>query len=115
MVTDQQRTPRRILVALDGSVHGNRAAEYAVHYAVRFELRELVLVHAKSDDLFALGTPPDPEQPSDPFDLARRATATARALLDAASIGYRLHTELGDPAEAIENVAQLEHVDEIIL
>src|SRR4249920_1809418 len=101
MVTDKQGMPRRILVALDGSVQGNRAAEYAVQYAARFERRELVLVHAKSDDLFAVGALSDPDQPSDPFDLARRATATARTLLDAAGIGYRLHTELGDPAEAI--------------
>ena len=115
MATETEKLPYRILVALDGSVHGNRAAEYAADYAARFARCELILVHAEPDDLFTVTAAPDAEKLVEPFDLARRASATARAILDAAGISYRLHTELGDPADGIESVAQAEQVDEIIL
>ena len=115
MATERDKLPHRILVALDGSVHGNRAAEYAADYAAQFSRCELILVHAEPDDLFTVTAAPNAEKLVEPFDLARRASATARARLDAAGISYRLHTELGDPADSIESVAQAERVDEIIL
>jgi nucleotide-binding universal stress UspA family protein len=107
--------PYRILVAVDGSVHANRAAEYAVRYAAGFERCEVILVHAQPAEGYPTAASDEAQFLVEPLDLAAKATGTARSLLDAAKLSYRLKTELTDPASAIESVAHSEGADEIIM
>jgi len=107
--------PYKILIAVDGSVHANRAAEYAVRYAAGFDHCEVILVHAQPAESYPTASREGEQFVVELFDLGRRASATARSLLDAAKLPYRLKTELTDPASAIESVAHSERADEIIM
>ena len=115
MTATSAAAPHKILIAVDGSVHANRAAEYAVRYAADFERCEVILVHAQPPETYPTASREGEEFLVEPFDSAKRASATARSLLDAAKLPYRLRIELTDPAPAIESVAQSEKADEIIM
>jgi nucleotide-binding universal stress UspA family protein len=100
---------------VDGSVHANRAAEYAACFASEFDACEVILLHAQPAESYPVATKEDEELLLEPFDLGRKASATARSLLDAAKVTYHVRTELSDPAEAIAQLVVGEHVDEIIM
>ena len=107
--------PHKILIPVDGSFKADRAAEYAVWYAKAFAACEAVLVHAEPAETFPTRTPDGKEVLVELADLGSKATATARKLLNAQNLKYRLITELGDPAEVIASTAGSEEIDEIVM
>jgi len=72
-------------------------------------------VHAQPPETYPTGSGEGQELLVEPFDLGRKASGTARSLLDAAKVPFRLKIELTDPAAAIESVVQSERADEIIM
>ncbi len=86
---------RHYLLAIDGSVHANRAAEYVTRRAARLGpcQVDLVVVHAV--------LVPGAVDHRDLLAAAGGETAVARRLLDAAGIAYQFCPESGDPANRI--------------
>ena len=104
-------TPYKFVVAVDGSVHANRAVEYLVCSAVGLRPCEVHLVHALALRIARLLTP----QQRDLLLQAGADTAVARRMLDDAGIAYRFHSEAGNPAERIVDLVRSEKCDEVIV
>ena len=104
-------TPYKFLLAVDGSVHANRAVEYLVHSAAGLRPCEVHLVHALALRIARLLT----LQQQDLLLEAGAETAAARRMLDDAKIAYRFHSEAGDPADRIVDLARSEKCDEVIV
>ncbi len=103
--------PYRYLLALDGSAHANRAAEYLARYASRLRPCEIHIASVLAPHIAGL-------LKADQLELLLELgteTAAARRTLDAAGIPYRFHSELGDPAQKIVELAQSESCDEIVV
>ena len=109
--------PYRVLLAVDGSVHANRAAQYLADYGATFGVREIVVLYVpvQPAESFPTHAPDGKEISVDITDLAKKATAEACRILHAAHLPYALDTELGDPAEIIIRAADAEHIDEIVM
>jgi len=97
------------LLAIDGSIHANRAAEYVARRASSLGACQVHLVDVHP--IVAGGV-------SGQQDLTLQAgteTAIARGLLDAAGIAYKFHSELGDPAGRILDLVRAEGCDEVVV
>jgi nucleotide-binding universal stress UspA family protein len=106
-----QNIPYKFLLAIDGSDHANRAAEYLAQRAARLRPCEVHLVHVLALRIATLLTPHQQ-------DMVLRAgsdTAAARRILDAAGIAYRFHSEVGDPADHIVALIPFRACDEVIV
>ncbi len=106
-----QATPYKFLLAIDGSAHANRAAEYLARRAAGLRPCEVHLVHVLALRIATLLTP----QQQDLVLQAGSETAVARRMLDAVGIAYRFHSELGNPAERIIDLIRSQACDEVVV
>jgi len=97
------------LLAIDGSIHANRAAEYVARRASMLGACQVHLVDVHA--VVAAGA----SGQQDPMLQAGAETAIARGLLDAAGIAYKFHSELGDPAGRILELAREQGCDEVVV
>jgi len=103
--------PYRFLLAIDGSDHANRAAEYVAQRACRLRACEVHLVTVGAPRILDLLTPPQHQL----LLQAGTETEASRRILDAARIAYRFHSEVGDPAREIVGLARSLECDEIVI
>lgn len=109
------RGTRRWLLAIDGSLHANRAAGYVGRCARQFRVDEVYVLNAQpmgSYRAYALNTS---ETLLDAQERAKQDTEVARKLLADAGITHRFHAALGDVADIIVQQSESEQIDEIIL
>jgi len=99
----------KFLLAIDGSIHANRAAEYLARRASRLGACQVHLVDVHA--IVAAGA----SAQQDPMLQAGTETAIARGMLDAAGIAYKFHSELGDPAGRILDLVRAEGCDEVVV
>ena len=104
-------TPYRFLLAIDGSIHANRAAEYLARRAAGLRPCEVHLVNVLALRIADLLTP----RQRDLLLQAGSDTAVARRTLDAAGIAYRFHSELGNPADCIVDLIRSQACDEAVV
>lgn len=106
--------PRRFLLAIDGSPHADRAAEYLACNGSALSVGEVFVLnvqplggetYASTDDKLVRTV----------AELSAEATANARHLLGEAGLPYKPVTEVGDAAEVIVETAQRARADEIVL
>ena len=103
---------RRILLAIDGSVHADQAAEYLSQYAIALGRHETIVLHVVETERFADRTR---GVCATPAELGVHASRRTRRILDKANISYRLDTKVGDPAEAIAEAVANHGADEVIM
>jgi nucleotide-binding universal stress UspA family protein len=95
----------RILLALDGSAHASRAAQYVAQRAVRLTDTEVTVIHV-------IPGPPPPHAVS----LGANETVTdIRLQLQAAGVPSALNVVQGTPATRIAEIAQKDGYDEIVI
>lgn len=102
--------PYRFLLAIDGSSHSNRAAEYLFRRACPLKPCEVDLVMVGPPSLVDLLTAAQRNL----LLRAGKETEVARKMLDVAGIPYRFHAELGDPAQEIVRLARSLECDEVV-
>ena len=112
-----KRTDKRTwLLALDGSRAAERAARYVARVAKRQGVDEILLVSVQPPDGVRAHTLPSAQISRAAGEAAKRATASARRLLEAAGLALRLHSPLGtDPAMVIAGTARRQRACEIVM
>jgi nucleotide-binding universal stress UspA family protein len=106
--------PRRFLLAIDGSPHADRAAQYLACNGAALAVGEVCLLNVQPLGHESYASPDD-ERLRTVAELSAEATANARRLLGEANLPYKPVTEVGDAAEAIVDAAQETRADEIVL
>jgi nucleotide-binding universal stress UspA family protein len=104
-------SPYKFLLAVDGSAHANRAAGYLVRHAAKLGACEVHIVNVLAPRIAGLLTA---EQQRLILE-AGSETEVARRMLDDAGIVYRFHSEFGDPAVRVVEVAVAQGCDEIVV
>ena len=103
--------PHRVLLAIDGSSHANRATAYVAERLSRLRNCEIHLAFVRSQRILGLLSAPQNEA----LLQAGAETEIARRMLDAAGVAYRFHSELGDPVRAILGLIQSQACDEAVV
>ena len=111
-----QPIPNRLLLAIDSSSIADLATMYVVNYGtiVGFENIDIHIVNVQSP-IKLKGEPQENKSISEITELAKTATAKTRRILDDAKCEFRLHIEVGNPADKIVQVAADEKINELIL
>lgn len=106
----------RLLVAVDGSNHADRAVQHVVRMHDLGLVVEVVMLNVQPEvvEWQTHGLARDAMVSQRDY-LCRQATEKARKLLDAAGIAYRLQMELGDPAPSIAATAKRETCEAIVM
>lgn len=106
---------QRILIAVDGSEHANRALEHAVQLAQSLQSpASLILLHVNPTMMVAeppLGVDVDERLNEE----GHAATEPYRNYLDTTGVSYEVRYHDGDPATVICDVAEQEHADLIVM
>jgi len=105
----------RLLLAIDGSVQADAAAEFLASWASALKLSEVILVHAIEAETFSERATGIGETAEELAELGMRVTRTARRILDTAGIRHRLDTKLGNPVDVILDTMANEHIDEAVM
>jgi len=105
---------KKILVAVDGSEHSMRAAEYAVGL-VGLVGAEIILTHCHKPFPVLLGEPYFQKAINKINEAAQELMAPYAALLRQNEIPHSDRIMDGSPAEIISSVAKIEKVDIIIM
>ena len=108
-------TARKLLLPVDGSINGDRAAQYLVHYAGALGANEIIILHVQPADTVAVHAADGSEVKFDLHDVGMKASRRVRDILDAARLPYRSDSELGDPADIIAHTVETERVDEVVM
>jgi len=103
--------PYRLLLAIDGSVHANRATAYVAERLSQLRDCEVHVAFVRSQRILGLLTAPQNEA----ILQAGTETEAARRMLDAAGIGYQFHSELGDPVRAILGLIRSQACNEAVV
>jgi nucleotide-binding universal stress UspA family protein len=99
----------KILVAVDGSKHADRALEYSVQLAKKFRV-DLALLHVEDDDLIRFGGP----------QVLDCIGTVGECILENASnkirgVAFGKFLKYGNPAETIIKMAQKGNIDLIVV
>lgn len=108
-------SPRKWLLAIDGSLNADRAADYVARWARPLGVTEVHVFNAQPLESYRAYALNRNAILVEATEHGARATAIARKALDDAGIAYRMHTELGEPADVIVRAAQTEQAAEILL
>jgi nucleotide-binding universal stress UspA family protein len=108
-------SPRRLLLPVDGSIHADRAAEHLAHYAAALGASETIVLHVQPADSIPAHAADGSEVNIDLHEVGMKATRRVRHILGAASLPYRLDSQLGDPADVIAYTAETQRVDEVLM
>ena len=108
----------KILLAVDGSVSANRAAEWLIHSSTWLkETPQIFLINVQwklssgNVKMFI-----DQETMDDYYqEQSVAALSEARRMLDTAGLSYHSHVSIGTPAEAIVQYAQEQKIDQVIM
>lgn len=106
---------RRWLLAVDGSLNANRAADYVARWARVLGVEDVYVLNAQPLGSYRAYALNRNETLLDAGEHGTQATAVARNVLDEARIAYRVHTELGDPADVIIAAARSGNASEILM
>ena len=110
---------RRILLAVDGSAVSDRATQRIIDMRqdladpAALELQLLNVQRPVSGDVSSFVASKSLEEYYE--ELGDKALASARALLDAAGVGYQSQRRVGPPGETIANEAKARHSDLIVM
>jgi nucleotide-binding universal stress UspA family protein len=111
----KQHATRRWLLAIDGSLHANRAAGYVSRYAGQLRVDEVYVLNVQPLGSYRAYALYRNETLLDAQEQAMQDTEVARKLLVDAGVPHRFHAALGDPAESIVQQCETEDVDEVVL
>jgi len=105
----------RLLLPVDGSIHAERATQYLAHYAKTLRASQTIVLYVREPESVPTHAPDGTELGFDLHSAGMAASQTARQILDAENVSYRLDTELGEAADVIAQTAEVEGVNEIVM
>jgi nucleotide-binding universal stress UspA family protein len=110
-----QPDPYKFLLPTDGSIHAERAAHYLAHYAKTFRGTQTIVLYVREAESIPTHAPDGTELGFDLHTAGMAASQTARQILDAENVPFRLDTELGEAADVIAQTAEIENVNEVVM
>lgn len=105
---------KRILAAVDGSVHSAEVVNKAIEMAQAFQAK-IVLLHVRQKIPDFLGHPYYQQVLDKYIAQAEKVVAPHKTVLDESGIDYEVLILAGDPAEAINEAAQIEKCELIVM
>jgi len=105
---------KKILAAVDGSVHSAQVVKKAIEMAEAFQSK-IVLLHVRQKIPEILGHPYYQQVLDKLMAQAEKVVAPHKTALEESGIDYEVLILVGDPAEAINEAAQIENCELIVM
>lgn len=105
---------KKILVAVDGSKHSDKAAQYARGVA-RTQNAELVLLHCPGNIPRLIGGAAREKLQQDLEEAGRQLVANYQNLCEGFNVCYTIEVKIGDPANVLIKYAEENGVDLIVM
>lgn len=105
---------KKILVAVDGSKHSDKAAQYARGVA-RTQGAELILLHCAGNIPRIIGGSAREKLEKDLMDAGRKLVENYKGLCDGFTVCYNIEVRIGDPANVLIKFAEENGVDLIVM